>query len=889
MPFVYGDYVNAHLKTCGLPNLKTYATDRDFVNAFNKKLLNPTFDDVAAQTIGQLTGNPYTTSLVFVYEYFKHGPGFNISTDMPADTDDATHWTNVVQAMMKVALSPEFKIWALESSNLGSPLAKVVSGIPCDYLVPCVGAVVALGGYPDSSTRALAQQISEKIIGSDTFGWTVSGSVDDFQTYGQNIWSSWDQKVVDYQNAASSAINVEKTTLLPSYGYGPSTIVLSYGEGAYQFIQQCLSGTPNLGIFSGLPSDQKRIISSNGVPSLGCFRPGTMVSAPDGTSFEIQNASEGSKVLTRGGLDQQYGICSDEVVKQPTERAKRRVLLFGFNGMDPFVSANHVFYTTTGLRAIDPRGAKEENPWIDVGRLRVGHTLLRIDSGEDYQQVPITSISFAEADCDFIYGIHLREGLRSYHANRFLVHLNYPEVTIKSISQDLLSMKHSQRLHLLGKMKEIQPLFQRFGAATILEALDQQVLQPDAYQNTTILRKQAPRVYGIQHKTRRFKLSDFEESKTTNVKLPMIDVYQSVLHINGKYCQHAEVNDRRIMWSRALSEETWEHGYMNLAKNLVEGHGAITYQSSIEPKEPSVEDVGNLRYFSFHATKCPVPGPPNLAPSYDPSTTPSLSIVFGSPRHHATPTKSISSTTKSKIEAVKDAAPLLPAVPPTYDPVDSYDLKYSEPGTSNFQVYGDLCTIYDKDRGGFGCRLPMIDKIRDASYAKAQSGPINPKFTSIPEWYNSQITLDATTGDPIYSFTLIYPDILASCADNYDPTNPAYQNLTFKGLGINVSLPFIFQSMSVAVNTDGDQLTGKVSKYSPLKVGQQGVLCGLSGVPPTDFSLYTKAVVADVDTRKYPASIEALMKAHSSHLNSWPVWLLGMTDRLQMMAKVSRS
>lgn len=72
-----------------------------------------------------------------------------------------------------------------------------------------------------------------------------------------------------------------------------------------------------------------------------------------------------------------------------------------------------------------------ENPWADVGRLENGHVLLRLNGeGNAYEPVVVRSISTKiENDLTHVYGIHLREGRRSYHANNYLVAVNYPEVS----------------------------------------------------------------------------------------------------------------------------------------------------------------------------------------------------------------------------------------------------------------------------------------------------------------------------------------------------------------------------------------------------------------------------------------------------------------------------
>lgn len=79
----------------------------------------------------------------------------------------------------------------------------------------------------------------------------------------------------------------------------------------------------------------------------------------------------------------------------------------------------------------------KENPWADVGRLAVGHIVLRlVTKKKEYEQVLITSISSEiMPQVKYVYGVHLREGRRSYHANRYLVAVNYPEVRYGAVSR----------------------------------------------------------------------------------------------------------------------------------------------------------------------------------------------------------------------------------------------------------------------------------------------------------------------------------------------------------------------------------------------------------------------------------------------------------------------
>ncbi|KAH7071579.1 hypothetical protein BKA63DRAFT_419728, partial [Paraphoma chrysanthemicola] len=201
----------------------------------------------------------------------------------------------------------------------------------------------------------------------------------------------------------------------------------------------------------------------------GFFKPGTKVMTRDG-DIHIEKVREGTEVVTLGGPKPTYGISSDENVTQSTRLdGNKHIALWGFNSERPFFTASHVFRTTTGLRAIDPVGAKAENPWLQVGALRVGHALLYTEDGEKYKPIEIKTLTTEEANCPEVHSVHLREGLRSYHANGYLVHLNYPEITVKSMSELLLTFTSDEQLKILSHAKELRPLFSRFGATTVMD------------------------------------------------------------------------------------------------------------------------------------------------------------------------------------------------------------------------------------------------------------------------------------------------------------------------------------------------------------------------------------------------------------------------------------
>ncbi|KAM0190705.1 hypothetical protein ACHAPA_010593 [Fusarium lateritium] len=198
----------------------------------------------------------------------------------------------------------------------------------------------------------------------------------------------------------------------------------------------------------------------------GGFVAGTVVETRIGKEA-IENVTENTSVLTRAGELQQWGVRSDEVVMAPASDN-----LYSINSGAPFFTAGQPFFTTTGIRAIDPVSARQQNPWLDVGTLKPGHRLLRLNAtNSSYDLEDITSITGSTSQGGNVYGLHLREGLRSYHANGYLVSLNYPEITGASIGYQLRTMSDPDKTKALQSLQDLKLLFDQFGAGSIIDRL----------------------------------------------------------------------------------------------------------------------------------------------------------------------------------------------------------------------------------------------------------------------------------------------------------------------------------------------------------------------------------------------------------------------------------
>lgn len=141
--------------------------------------------------------------------------------------------------------------------------------------------------------------------------------------------------------------------------------------------------------------------------------------------------------------------------------------------------------------------------------------------------------------------VHLREGLRSYHANGFLVALNYPEITVASLAKQLMQVPRKERLDLIGKLRELKPILDRFGGETTLQALERE-------SSSEALHYTGPRHhrrFHLRHVNYPYRMT-MEDGK----RGPAVDLVEGVLFVDGQYCERASIEKDHVSWSRPLSD-----------------------------------------------------------------------------------------------------------------------------------------------------------------------------------------------------------------------------------------------------------------------------------------------------------------------------------------------
>ncbi|KAJ8123075.1 hypothetical protein ONZ43_g882 [Nemania bipapillata] len=221
---MYGDHVNNHLRSNGVRTLHELHNDGEFFNNYHKLLLSPPFDHNA---LSRNVGRNYTIALLYCYEYLKHGPGFDMTEVISTESEDMNTWVTI------------FKTWVAQSQ--AEDFRKANPDFKVEQLLPSVGGVLALHGYPDATTRDIAEHLKDQIVG-DALMWDIADDVSQLEILGQNVWASWDSATYDYQAAIVRAVNDSRTEYsTPNYAIAlplSTEVKTTFGEAVDQYMGQ---------------------------------------------------------------------------------------------------------------------------------------------------------------------------------------------------------------------------------------------------------------------------------------------------------------------------------------------------------------------------------------------------------------------------------------------------------------------------------------------------------------------------------------------------------------------------------------------------------------------------------------------------------------------------
>ncbi|WP_321475432.1 hypothetical protein [uncultured Paludibaculum sp.] len=275
-------------------------------------------------------------------------------------------------------------------------------------------------------------------------------------------------------NAAIGQRTQQGTRFKTGFSQPGSGTSRGFYEPIYHFghdVQQFLQARPKqLNLTTGAQPDNVEGGSSS------CFVAGTPIHMADGSVLPIEQVGESHVVLTKDG---QSATHSDETVALVLDRP---TLVYGIDdgatAEEPFFSGGHLFHTDDGWKAIDVDVAHIENPGRAVGTLSAGDVIYRIRSLAPFTYERVTIRGFTAAVIqpgEKLYGLHLVDGHRSYHAHGYLVGMNYPVLTAKRLRDGLEKLTVQERRYLAARLEPALPLL-RYALGDFIEEPIRQAL-----------------------------------------------------------------------------------------------------------------------------------------------------------------------------------------------------------------------------------------------------------------------------------------------------------------------------------------------------------------------------------------------------------------------------
>ena len=238
---------------------------------------------------------------------------------------------------------------------------------------------------------------------------------------------SWGEINTDTENSPTCGWTPPPPPVVITYGggggrsgdYGGSTPSSSYGGVGNAGLGQ--GGAGGIGGFGG--SIGSGSAGGSGFGSGGsngnatCFVQGVLVTLADKTKIAIEDVKIGDFVFGLNGINKVVGYDRPMLIIDKIREGN----LYGFNGLDKFITSEHPVMTKQGWKAIDQINAVRVDPHLDkilIGNLNIGDEVLC----EDGSYTTINSIEkYEDQPQQELYNL-LLDGDHTFYVNDLLVH-----------------------------------------------------------------------------------------------------------------------------------------------------------------------------------------------------------------------------------------------------------------------------------------------------------------------------------------------------------------------------------------------------------------------------------------------------------------------------------
>jgi len=295
------------------------------------------------------------------------------------------------------------------------------------------------GGAPRSNGQGGYAIFSSTILLTNVRNTTNSGWVNPYLIYVRhgNAWTTVNEAYIRANNSwvkifgdnpLNTAITFATVTNItgPMSSYPPAyvaPVVQNTGKGSFGARDWGdTESTPSRGGYTSSPSvgSDGSVGGGSGMgPANGpatCFVKGTLVTLEDNTKVAIEDVKIGDRVKGLNTINNVLGFDRPMLIIDNVRDGD----LYGINGLEKFVTAEHPIMTKQGWKSIDKEHAVKFDPHLSeilIGSLEVGDEILTetgsivIDSIEKYEDQPQ----------QLLYNL-LLDGNHTYYANSLLVH-----------------------------------------------------------------------------------------------------------------------------------------------------------------------------------------------------------------------------------------------------------------------------------------------------------------------------------------------------------------------------------------------------------------------------------------------------------------------------------
>ncbi|KAJ3529746.1 hypothetical protein NM208_g9620 [Fusarium decemcellulare] len=641
-------------------------------------------------------------------------------------------------------------------------------------------------------TTKVYQKIMERDQGHDSYIDEVRQAIKDLIKDDLNTWKSIYQGL---SNAWSTA----------SYPYWKDAVKKGMEKDNEAVIKQWV--TDGYLWENELSYGSKKMLRKSFAQNGAYIAAGNIITLADGSYRTVEKMKVNDLLLTSAKGDTDPAKVSREM--HPMELTAG---LISFNGEKPFATPAQVFHTTTGLRAVNPQAAMKQNPWAKIGRLAVGHILYRHKENpsavHEYELVEVKSIGRTPPEKQIVFALGLNNGVRSHHVNRYLVNVNDPEIRIDDVSAMLSKFPATDQMRILSSTRDLNPMLQTFDTQTIWERLQIELFEAKSqamspWKSSTYsapfsspgARAHILQNKSITHLTRSYKLTPIEPVPRMPIKgLPGMKLIDGNLLLDDEVQSCSAINERNrsVSWTRKIADkEVYEHGRVEVFAGNETGSGSILYSSEVDPRSL---DQGDIIKFTVSSSTIPAAEPKS---SWFPMSLFSSESPATALRGGITSKWDMTLDRKEWKRGEKREKP--------QDPVK----------------FGTVFTgthVIPEDVNIFAGTVPILDEILEAINKDRKSNGKQTLDSLYTSFLNrvTEMDEDGDTSVVERRFIKVNESSTLMFLSDQGPESTSPFNLTFKkNLGIDVTLPVLFQSMYFDPNFEGDEVFGGLFVHDP--------------------------------------------------------------------------